>query len=398
MPAQSTRRGLVRGIAISAASWSRILGANDRIQIGVIGCGSRGALLMREFQRHSEVALGAVCDVYETRAKRVAANAPGVRVLRDYRALIESRPLDAVVIATPNHWHEEPCLAALSSGLDVYVEKPLSYAIDEGPRMVKAARINARICQVGMQQRSGSHYLRAKQEYIDAGKLGKVSYVRTWWHGNNYFLVRAPESMRTKPADLDWAAFLGRLKWRDWDPLQYLSWRSYLDFGGGQITDLFTHWVDVVHMFLGSDIPVSAAAAGGVYNFNDGRTAPDTVNVLEEYPARFTVTFEGVLGTAATQGAVEFFGTEGSLAINREGYEFRAADRKAPPVVVQAEPYDITRDHVNDFLDALRTRRLPNGDVLLGHRSAQAAHLAHMAWLRRRQLHFDPVREEILPG
>jgi predicted dehydrogenase len=395
---QPTRRDVVRGTAIPAASWRRVTGANDRIHIGLIGCGSRGTFLMREFQTHPEIAVAAVCDVYETRARGAAAKAPGARVFRDHRALLESRPLDVAVIATPDHWHLEPCLAALGSGLDVYVEKPLTHAIDEGPQIIKAARVNGRICQAGMQQRSGSHYLRAKQDCIDTGKLGKVSHVRTWWHGNNYFLRRAPESMRTKPADLDWAAFLGRLKWRDWDPLQYLSWRSYLDFGGGQITDLFTHWVDVVHMFLGSDIPLSAAAAGGVYLFRDGRTAPDTINVLEEYPAQFTVTFEGVLGTGATRGDVEFFGTQGSLAINRERYEFRPADPKAPAVVVQAEPHDITRDHVNDFLDALRRRRLPNGDVLAGHRSAQAAHLASMAWLQRREVHFDPGREELVPG
>jgi predicted dehydrogenase len=130
-----------------------------------------------------------------------------------------------------------------------------------------------------MQQRSGKHYLQAKAEYIDSGRIGKVTLCRTWWHGNSYHLRKAPESLQTQPSNLDWARFVGPLKWRDYDPQQYYNFRAYLDFGGGQVTDLFTHWIDVVHMFMGQDIPFSAQAAGGVYNYKDGRTAPDTINV-----------------------------------------------------------------------------------------------------------------------
>ena len=109
-----------------------------------------------------------------------------------------------------------------------------------------------------MQQRSGKHYIQAKREYFDTGKLGKITLARTWWHGNSYHLRRAPASLQTKPSNLDWARFLGPRQWRDYDPQQYFNWRAYLDFGGGQVTDLFTHWIDVVHMFMGSDIPMSA--------------------------------------------------------------------------------------------------------------------------------------------
>ena len=158
---------------------------------------------------------------------------------------------------------------------------------EEGPPIVKAARVNNRICQVGMQQRSGQHYLEAKREYIDTGKLGKITLARTWWHGNGYHLRKAPAS-RCRPSrriSIGRASW-GRLKWRDWDPQQYCNWRAYLDFGGGQVTDLFTHWIDVVHMFTGQDNPIAASAVGGVYNYKDGRTAPDTINVLLRIPGR----------------------------------------------------------------------------------------------------------------
>ncbi|MGH9658053.1 MAG: Gfo/Idh/MocA family protein, partial [Bryobacteraceae bacterium] len=253
------------------------------------------------------------------------------------------------------------------------------------------------ICQVGMQQRSGKHYLEAKREYLDAGKLGKITLARTWWHGNSYHLRRAPASLATRPSNLDWARFLGPLKWRDWDPQQYYNWRAYLDFGGGQVTDLFTHWIDVVHMFLGHEIPSSAVAAGGVYHYKDGRTAPDTIHVLLEYPAGFTATFEATLAPGVRGAAVEFCGTQGRLWIDRGRYEFHAAERGAKPVIVEAEKGDMTLDHVRNFLECVRSRKLPAGDVMIGHRSAQASHLGNIAYLQKRRLGFDVVREEIMP-
>jgi predicted dehydrogenase len=249
-----------------------------------------------------------------------------------------------------------------------------------------------------MQQRSGQHYLQAKREYFDTGKLGKITLARTWWHGNSYHLRRAPVSLQSRPSNLDWAHFLGPVKWRDYDPQQYFNWRAYLDFGGGQVTDLFTHWIDVVHMFMeGSDIPSSAVAAGGVYHYKDGRTAPDTINVLLEYPAGFTATFEATLAPGITGAAIEMCGTDGRLYIDRGRYEYRPAGRNAQPVVVKAAPQDMTLDHVKNFLQCVRSRKLPTGDVQIGHRSAQASHLGNIAYVQKRRLEFDPIREEILP-
>ena len=353
---------------------------------------------MSQLQLHPEIEVTGVCDIWGERVVRARTWAPRARGFADHRRVLEIPDLDIVVIATPDHWHAAIAVDCLNAGKDVYVEKPLTFRMEEGPSIVKAARVNGRVCQVGMQQRSGPHYLRAKREYMDSHRLGKITYVRTWWHGNSYFLQTAPASIERQPADLDWGHFLGQVQWRDWNPRQYLNWRSYLDFGGGQVTDLFTHWVDVVHMFMDQDIPRSAVALGGIFHFKDGRTAPDTINVTLEYPGEYTVTFEGLLGTAQTNGAVEFFGTEGRLSINRERYEFYSNERGALPVVVQAHGPDITRNHVDNFLDCIRSRKRPNGDVMIGNRSVQAAHLAHRAYLERRRVEFDPVREQVLPA
>jgi len=381
----------------TAASYSRILGANEKINLGLIGAGERGRGVMNTFIKTGGVNVTAVCDVYAEMIDRAQKSAPSAKGFADYRKLLEQKDVDAVLIGTPDHWHAANTIDALNAGKDVYVEKPLTRTIEEGPEIVKAARVNERVCQVGLQQRSGPHYIEAKQKYIDTNALGRITLVRTWWYGNGYHLRRAPASLATRPSNLDWARFLGPVKWREWDPQQFWNWRAYLDFGGGQVTDLFTHWIDVVHMFLGRDIPTSGVAAGGVYHYKDGRTAPDTINVLLEYGGDYTVTFEATLAPGIRGEAIEFCGTEGKLWISRARYEFTPAGRGATPVEVKGPAYDFTLDHVKNFLDCVKSRQRPNCDVLDGHRSAQASHLGNISYLQKRRLNFDPVREEILP-
>ena len=433
----------------TAVSNSRIMGANDRVQVGLIGAGERGRYDTGNFVKTGKADVAAVCDIYGVNIDHAKQEWPNAKSFTDHRQLLETKTLDVAVIGVPDHWHAAIAIDALNAGKDVYVEKPLTLKLEEGPQIVKAARVNNRICQVGMQQRSGKHYieakqqyidagkdvyvekpltltpeqgppivkaarvnnricqvgmqqrsgihyLRAKQEYFDSGKIGKVTLARTWWHGNTYHLRRAPASLQSLPSNLDWAHFLGPLKWRDYDPQQYFNWRAYLDFGGGQVTDLFTHWIDVVHLFMGQDTPFAASAAGGVYNYKDGRTAPDTINVLLQYPGEFTATFEATLAPGITGAAVEMCGTEGRLYIDRGRYDWYAKGARTPETV-KAEPHDMTLDHVNNFLECVKTRKTPHGDVLIGHRSAQASHLGNISYMQKRRIDFDPLREEILP-
>jgi predicted dehydrogenase len=390
------RRDFARAaaVAMTAGSYSRVLGANDRIQLGLIGCGGRGRGVMGTFVKTEQVNVAAVCDVYGERIDRARQIAAGAKSFSEHRKLLEMKEVDAVLIATPDHWHAQCAIDALNAGKDVYCEKPLTLKIEEGPAIVKAARVNERVCQVGMQQRSGAHYIQARDEYIKAGKLGKITLARTWWHGNGAHLMQAP--LKDQPSNLDWARYLGPVKWREWDPPQYFNFRAYLDFGGGQVTDLFTHWIDVVHMFMEQDNPTSAVASGGVYHYKDGRTAPDTICVLLEYPAGWTATFEATLAPGLTGAGVEMCGTQGKLSITRSRFEFTPAGRGAQTVVVKA-PQEQTIEHVENFLDCCRTRKRPNGDVYIGHRSAQASHLGNIAYVQKRRIRFDPEREEILP-
>ncbi len=382
-------------MALTAASYSRVMGANDRVALGVIGCGSRGKYVTGYFQKNAAVQVAALCDVYAQRIDEALQKFPGAKSFDDHRKLLEMRGIDAVYIATPDHWHAGCAIDALNAGKDVYVEKPLTLRIDEGPPIVKAARVNNRICQVGMQRRSSPAYLQAKRDFVQTGRLGKVTMTRTWWHGNGAHLQKAPPALAQQPSNLNWARFLGPVKWRDWDPQQFWNFRAYLDFGGGQVTDLFTHWVDVAHMFLGKEVPTSAVAAGGVYHYKDGRTAPDTVSVLLEYPDEFNVTFDATLAPSVTGTGMEMCGTEGRIRVT-DKIEFLPVGKGAQAEVIKFEGED-TVAHVNNFIDCVKSRKLPNADVLIGHRSAQASHLGNIAYVEKRRIKFDSVREEIQP-
>ena len=391
-------------LAQSAQSYDRVTGANDRLRMAVIGVGSRGQSVMANFMNAPGVQVVAVCDIYGKHVGMAQQKATEAKAFADHHEVLGLTDVDAVLIATPDHWHTQIAIDALNAGKDVYVEKPLTRTLEEGPRIVKAARENNRICQVGMQQRSGRHYLQAKEKYFDSGRIGAVTLARTWWYGNSWHLRKAPAELATQPKDLNWARFLQPIKWRDWDGQQYFNWRAYLDYGGGQVTDLFTHWIDVVHMFTGKEIPTAAVASGGVYHYRDGRTAPDTINVLLEYPGPnpLTATFEATLVPGITGEAIEMCGTEGKLWIDRSRYEYYPKGAKEPAEVVQAAVLEGTRDpltqqHVNNFLTCVKSRQRPNGDVLIGHRSAQASHLGNLAYEQKRRIMFDTEREEILP-
>lgn len=390
------RASAIGAAAFSAGSYNRILGANEQIQLGLIGCGGRGVNVLGHFVKNEKIRPTALCDVYSARIDDAKSVAPEGKSYHDHEELLAQDDVDAVLVATPDHWHANIAIDAANAGKDIYVEKPLTLKIEEGPKIVKAVRLNERVCQVGMQQRSSTHYLQAKEKYFDSGVIGKVTMARTWWHGNGAHLKGYPPEAATRPSNLDWGRYLGPIKWRPYNPPEYFNFRAYLDYGGGQVTDLFTHWIDAVHLFMGQDDPVAAVSAGGIYHYKDGRTAPDTINCLLEYTDEWTATFEATLAPGRRGAAIEMVGTEGRLVIDRRHYEYYPKGSTEPTEVMEAQG-DMTTDHVNNFIDCVQSREQPNGDVWIGHRSAQASHLANLAYIQKRRLKFDPQREEILP-
>ena len=397
-----SRREAAKAVTLAAISYSRVMGANDRIGLGVIGTGGQGTSDLRSFVKNSDVEVRALCDVYPARFEKAKSMAPGAKTFADHRELLALKEIDAVLIATPDHWHKDHACDAMKAGKDVYVEKPLCRLREEAPVMVTTARVTGRVCQVGMQQRSGQVYMEPKEKFIASGALGKVTHVDAIWHtGPPSRLTREPAE---KPPDLDWIRFLGPVPYRDWDPAQYFNFRAFLDFNGGWFTDLGHHWLDVVHMYLGERPPHSAVAAGGVYrNFNDGRTAPDTCNALFEYDG-FSVLFQSNSYAVGAEFGVTFHGEKGRLFVNRNRYEFTPAGKDAKPIgrimkstVDAFDPGTLVGDHVRNFLDCCKSRKLPNGDVGIASISILPPLLAVQSYLEKRRLKFDVERLQVLP-
>lgn len=387
-----TRRQAAQAAAVSALSYSRVLGANDRIGLGVIGTGERGTYVMTQFQKNAEVDVRALCDVYAVHVDRAQQKAPNTKTFVDHRKLLELKEIDAVLIGSPDHWHHDHAIDAMNAGKDVYVEKPMCRTRDEAPEMVRAARVNARICQVGLQQRSGPIYIEPKQKFVDTGALGKINHIDAIWHGGPARPL--PTEPVEKPSNLDWVRFLGKVKYRDWSPGQYLNFRAFLDFNGGKMTDFGHHWMDVVHMYMGEKPCKSAVFAGGIYfDFHDGRTAPDTCNALFEYDG-FSVLFQS--NTMGAEYGVTLYGDKGRLFVNRNRWEFRPAGRDAQPQTNQI-PGDITLDHVRNFLACCKSRALPNADVGIASISIIPPLLAVQSYMEKRRIRFDTTRLEVYP-
>ena len=394
-----TRRDVTRAAALTALSYSRVLGANDRIGLGVIGVGNRGSYVMSVFQKNADVEVRAICDIYGVRRDRALEKAPGAKTFNDHRELLALKQVDAVLVASPDHWHKDHSVDAMNAGKDVYQEKPMCRTREEAPQILRAARVTGRVCQIGLQQRSGEVYLEAKRQYVTSGAIGKVSHIDAVWHeGGSAGGNRPPApDLTEKPDNLDWIRFLGNVRYREWAPQQYLHFRSFLDFNGGKTTDYGHHWMDVVHMYMGERAPHAVTFAGGIfYDHKDGRTAPDTCNALFEYDG-FTVLFQSnSYAAGAPEYGVTFYGNQGKLYVNRNRYEFTPAGKAAVPVVKKF-PGDITADHVRNFLDCCKSRNRPNADTALASISILPPLLAVQSYEEQRRLRFDPVRLEVLP-
>lgn len=377
--------------AATASSVRRVVGANDRIRLGVIGTGPRGQYLMRELNKTKAVDWVAVCDVYNVRRDQAATIAgTAVKTYGDHRALLDHKDIDAVIVATPDHWHSAIGVDACRAGKDVYVEKPMVHRPEDGLALVKAARQNQSVVQVGMQGRMMPHFKAALETFVTPGLVGKVGLIRTWYDGNNGYVLKPPPGMERQPAELDWKRWLGPAQAIAWNPDVYFSPYKWLHYDGGMIMGIGIHVIDSAHQFLGLSKPSSAVALGGVYQFAD-RDTPDVVNVVLEYPQKVNVTFEAELMTCASQppeAGIELRGTGGILRINRyaqaAGYEFRAhpvtPGGTAPLPVRGGGGSASALPLLRNWLECIQTRNKPVANEEQGYYSAVACYMGLEAY------------------
>ncbi len=377
-----TRRDFLKAASSAAFASGRVLGANDRIRIAGLGTGGRCSYLLSLALKGGGTELAAVCDVYEPR--RLAAReklAPQALDYVDYRVVLDRKDIDAVIIGSPDHWHVPMTQDAIAAGKDVYVEKPVSHSIEEGDRLQKAVETSRQVVQVGYQQRSWEHFQRGA-DIIASGKLGKITLVLASWYQNYY--KRFASLPRVEHEKLDWKRFLGTAPDQPFDALRFLRWRWFWDFGGGHLTDLYSHYGDVIQWYMAQDTPRAAIAMGSRYALPQF-DCPDTISATYDY-AGFNVVYTGALVGSLDGGNILFRGSEAMMKINRDGLVVYAegvvpAEKThyPEPEIAMHSPGDGTVAHMQNFLECVRSRKQPNAGIKTAVAAARAAHLGNQA-------------------
>ena len=419
--------------AVSTATLARgdVLGANERVNVGWIGCGVRGNFVAERMLQAPHVRFTAVCDVYEK--NRHAAQqwaGPHCQAFADFRELLDQKEVDAVLIAPPDHWHAIPTVLACQAGKDVYVEKPLGHNIREGRAMVTAARRHQRVVQLGTQQRSAPHFEQMRK-IIQSGELGRVHYVRIWNYRNWYPMGMGRKPDSAVPAGLDWDFYLGPAPKVPFNWNRFLGYyRWFADYSGGIITDWGTHRFESMQHVMEVEAPLTVSAAGNRFELDDGGDIPDMLQVTYEYE-NFVLSYEACVLNAFGSGyrtpgrdyysatgptdrpnGLAFYGTNGALFADRLGFEIypdlkrdKKDDgpprRRHPPALYRmaaqmgASP-DSTALHCRNFIDCVRSREKPVADVEIGHRASNVSHLGNIAYKTGRKLQWDAAQEEFI--
>ncbi|MDE0103663.1 MAG: Gfo/Idh/MocA family oxidoreductase [Bryobacterales bacterium] len=363
---------------------------SDTVRLALIGSGGRGRRVMTEFMRDPNLKVHAVCDVYEPNLEQgLSAAGPGTKAYRDYRRVLDDPEVDAVLIATPEHWHHRMTLDAMAAGKDVYVEKPLCHTPEEGQELVAAQRVSDRVVQVGMQRRSYNLYLEARDLRRD-GKLGTVRMVRTYWLNS-----------RTQPrrdefrGPIDWQGWLGPAPAVPQDPLTFFNWRSLSAYSGGIAQDQGCHIFDSIHLIMDAGYPVSVNATA-LSPHVEGMDTPESVVVAAEYPndflAVFTINYNAMRYAMRADQLNCYDGDLARLDIGREFLRVFPRDAPETPEFAKEQPggfAQATIDHVMNFLHCVRTRDTPRATIEKGFQAALIVQLANISLAEGRKVRWD---------
>ena len=426
--AVSRRRFLERsiqgGFGVAAGVYglsaeAKAVASSDKVVVGVMGVGGRGTFLTEEFASRHDVEIAYICDVDSrkfARAVKVVEDKQGKtpRTIGDFRRILEDKNVDAMVCATPDHWHGVATVMACQAGKDIYVEKPASHNIWEGRKMVEAARQYNRVVQVGMQNRSNT-YGRSARELIQSGKLGGVHLVRVY-NMLNRAPVESPDS--APPPELDWNMWLGPGPMRPYNP-KYFQ-RVFWDFNGGLMTDDGVHQMDLARIVLGVSYPKSVHHAGGKLHFTDLAETPDTTIATYEFEG-LTLVFEQTVWTPYMQKTpesiresttqfpdwypfnatrIEIYGNKGMMILGRQGGGWQLYDETGRKIATDKQRHsEMQAAHVENFISCIRNRKRPNADIEEGHISAALCHMANISYrVGNRKLEFDSSKEAFVNG
>jgi predicted dehydrogenase len=377
---------------------------NDRVRVGLIGCGGMGRGDLATFFLNAEVDCPVVCDVDDRQLAEAVKLVQEKRnakpdTVKDFRRVLERKDIDAVLVATPDHWHALPTVLACQAGKDVYVEKPLALTIAEGRAMIEAAKRHQRICQMGAQRLSSPTYA-AAADFVRSGKLGKVGLVRAWAYLDWIKPIGKPAD-GPAPEGVDYDFWLGPAVQRPFNPNRFhFNFRWFWEYAGGLMTDWGVHLIQVLLWAMGPQPPAAVMSSGGKYVLEDNTETPDTQITVYEFPS-YTLVWEhkvGVgLGLYNRPWGMSFTGTEGTLVINDSGWEIlrEPARDSLEPAKHPGGP-DPRPAHVRNFLDCLKSRQAPVENLEVGQHVSTVAHLGNIALRTGRKIHWDAANERVL--
>ncbi len=407
---------------------------NDRIALGFIGVGARAHQVLEDVSKIPGFEIVALCDAYKGRITHAVEMTKGrAKVYNDHRELLAAPGVDAVYIGTPDHLHKQHAIAALEAGKDVYIEKPLTYKVDEGLEIIAAVKKTGRILQVGSQNISSPIQAKAK-EIIESGRLGQITMIRSTTNRNSaggaWIYPIPPDA---NPETVNWEMFLGNAPKHAFSLERFFRWRCYKDYSGGIATDLYVHTMTTIHHIMGAQAPNSVLAAGDLYRWKESRDVPDTINAILQYSEGFTVNLSATFNNQSAGGrSIEILGTKGTLLLDRDltfipenvvednewvvaswPGELQSAYYKDPKVIAAEMPQkwdprviegsqrwtgvgrDTTTLHFENFQRAVKDRKQPVEDVLAGHRAAAVAHMINLSASKKEPIYWDRSRDNI---
>lgn len=374
-------------------------GANDKVNAAFIGMGRMGRSNLGIAMKQDNLVATRVCDVYKPHLDQAVEMTKGeAKGVRDFREVLADRSIDVVCISTPDHWHPYMTVEACKAGKDVYVEKPICVVVDEGKKMVEAARKYQRVVQAGTMQRSGIHFQKAT-ELVSSGALGQVTMVHTWNYSNAAAEGIGNPPDEPPPANLDWDMWLGPAPKRQYnknrfgvDPKAFSHFRWFWDYAGGMMTDWGVHWLDIVQMAFNEAMPTSISCVGGKFRLKDNRETPDTIHASYEYPG-FCCSYENRNGNAQSMfgkgGGILFHGDKGTLYVDRSLYKVVPEKGSDLEEVEVKSSNNSNMAHWKNFLECVRTREKPISDIEKCFRSTATCLLANVALRSRLRLDWD---------
>jgi predicted dehydrogenase len=394
-----TRRSFLRQAALSTAAVlayppSKVLGANDRVRVGMIGVGDRGNDLLGQVKSVSNVEIVAMADVYSRRREHVKGRVPEIQTFDDYRRLLDLKDIDGVIVASPLHTHARHFVDTLAAGKDLYAEKTMTWSIPEAEKCLATATSSGRVVQIGLQYQSSGSLTDAKQ-WIRDGWVGKVTQVESWMsrntpHGKGQWVREVPSDCTAD--NVNWSAFLDGRSDRPFDAFKLINWRLFWEFSGGNCAENMVHQIAWIMSALDLREPSAAYMSGGVFSEKDGREVPDTIAVTLDFAKDIVVTWQSTFSNKHYGLGDRILGSNGTFEHHfDEALEYWPEKTNRPEgESTKGKSHD--QDHMKNWVECIRSRETPNAPAEIGYRSAIAVHMANLSYKSKQRITLEEAK------